>query len=419
MNRKISLGAAIAYMAIVAILAFGAAFFTAWQKFESKVNDLSERSRMYEKIEEIDKFARQYYFGDIDEDQLMSSIAGGYVSGLGDRYGLYLTAEQYSRQSQDYDGKTADIGVSVVKDPSGYIKIIEVYPDSSAYTAGMVKGDIIVEVEETSVNNDNIDLMISALKGEAGTKVKIVVRRDSEDIPLEITRRKVEAPMVTSAQYGEIGYLLIKEFNNNTPDHFIKELDKLLEKDIKAIVFDVRNNPGGTIDSVATILDRLLPEGDIVSATYKDGTTEVLAVSDDKEVALPMVVITNQRSASAAELFAQAIKDYNKGRTVGTLTYGKGLMQRIYQLRDGSALDITIAKYNPPKSPNFDGVGVKPDYEVKMSAELEKIYYELDENSDPQLKKALELANAVVKTGGFDTLTPDSSSSAPDETKDD
>lgn len=178
-------------------------------------------------------------------------------------------------------------------------------------------------------------------------------------------------------------------------------------------------NPGGTIDSVVDMLDTLLPEGDLVSATYHDGHTEVLGTSDADEVNLPMVVITNENTASAAELFAQAIKDYNKGRTVGTQTYGKGVMQTIYPLSDGGALSITVAKYNPPKSENFDGVGVKPDYAVQLTAEQQRNFYELDEETDPQLKKALELAEAVIKTGGFDGLSEIPESSPEEETEED
>ena len=178
-----------------------------------------------------------------------------------------------------------------------------------------------------------------------------------------------------------------------------------MDNGVQALVFDVRNNPGGTIDSVVAMLDRLLPEGDLVSATYHDGHTEILGTSDAQEINLPMVVLTNDQTASAAELFAQAIKDYNKGRTVGTQTYGKGVMQTIYPLSDGGALSITVAKYNPPKSANFDGVGVRPDYEVQLSAEQQRNFYDLDANTDPQLRKALELAEAVIKTGGFDGLS--------------
>ena len=241
--------------------------------------------------------------------------------------------------------------------------------------------------------------------GEEGTVLTLTVRRDNQDEEVEITRREVEVPMVTYTQYGDVGYIQIKEFHNNTPAQFDAALNALTSSGVQALIFDVRNNPGGTIDSVVDMLDTLLPEGTLVTATYKDGSTEELGYSDDDEVNLPMVVLTNEDTASAAELFAQAIKDFNKGRTVGTQTYGKGVMQTIYPLSDGGALSITTAKYNPPSGVNFDGVGVKPDYTVQLTAEQERNFYELDETTDPQLQKAVELAEAVIKTGGFDGLS--------------
>lgn len=405
MNRKISLGVAIALMAIASAVTIAITVSLNMQNFNSRMQSLREREVRYDKISEIDKLVRQNFLGDVDEEAVLNAIAKGYVDGLDDPYAMYLTPAEYKQQMQDYSGQTADVGVSTVMDPSGYIKVIEVYPDSSADTAGIQKGDLIISVDGVDVTSENNVGLVSAMRGDAGTTIELVVRRETNDIDLEVVRRKVEIPQVVSDQYGDVGYLKIKAFNNNTPAQFDAQLKALLNNDVKALIFDVRGNPGGTIESVVAILDTLLPEGDLVSATYKDGHTEVLGYSDSKEVNLPMVVITNSGTASAAELFAQAIKDYNKGRTVGVQTYGKGVMQSIYPLSDGGALDITVAKYNPPKSPNFDGVGVKPDYEVKLTPELEKILYNLDEESDLQLRKAIELANAVIKTGGFDGLS--------------
>lgn len=180
------------------------------------------------------------------------------------------------------------------------------------------------------------------------------------------------------------------------PSQFNRAIDDVIQQGALGIVFDVRSNPGGTIDSVSQVLDRLLPEGDIVSATYRDGTTEVLAVSDAQQLEMPMAVVVNEETASAAELFAQALWDYEKAKTVGVTTYGKGLMQTIYRLDDGSALDITVAKYNPPKSPNFDGVGVIPDYEVELTQEQKLMQDQLDQDTDPQLRKAQEVVNALI-----------------------
>ncbi|MFQ8600542.1 MAG: S41 family peptidase [Oscillospiraceae bacterium] len=215
------------------------------------------------------------------------------------------------------------------------------------------------------------------------------------DQSIDLVRRKMDIPTIDYRLIGANGFIRIKEFNDNTPEQFKAAIEDLQANGAKGLVFDVRNNGGGTIDSVAEMLDMLLPEGPIVTAYSKDGTEVVNKQSDANEINLPMCVLTNERTASAAELFACALRDYDKAKLVGTKTYGKGVMQRVFPLSDGSALDITIAKYNPPKSENYDGVGLTPDYEVKLSAELQNIFYELTEINDPQLQKAIEVVNAV------------------------
>ena len=392
MNRKISLGVTIALMSLAAAVAIVITAGYSMYDFNGRMQSLRESEVMYSKLNEIDGYVRQNFYGDIDEEELMNAVAKGYVSGLGDKYARYMTPD---------------------------MKVIEVFADSPAEEAGIEVGDLIVEVEGTMVTADNYSELSTSMGGEEGSTLNLVVRRDSQDDDVEIVRRNIEVPMVTWEQYGDVGYIKIKEFHNNTPAQFNTALKQLTGNGVKALIFDVRNNPGGTIDSVVDMLDTLLPEGDLVSATYHDGHTEVLGTSDADEVNLPRVVIANENTASAAELFAQAIKDYNKGRTVGTQTYGKGVMQTIYPLSDGGALSITVAKYNPPKSENFDGVGVKPDYAVQLTAEQQRNFYELDEETDPQLKKALELAEAVIKTGGFDGLSEIPESSSEEETEED
>lgn len=410
MNKKISLGAAIAFMAIIAAATFAITMVFSLSSFNDRVNSLRERENMYKKLAEIDSVVRLNFYGDIDEDILQDSIANGYVGGLTDKYGKYLTAEQYAQLMQDYDGTMVGIGIEGVKDASGYMKVTNVYSESSAEFAGIQVGDLIIKVDNTDLTAENYDQVIDGIKGEAGTKIDIVYRRDAEDTTVTVTRRSVEVPVVEGSMVGEVGYVKIKEFTNTTYDQFDRVVNKLMnESGAKALVFDVRNNPGGTVTSVSKILDKLLPAGDIVSATYKNGKTEVLATSDSNEINLPMAVLANQNSASASELFAQALKDYEKAKIVGVTTKGKGSMQKIYKLSDGSALDITIAKYNPPKSSNFDGIGVKPDYEVKLTDEQEKYFEELTVETDPQLKKALEVVSALIASSQ-NNAQPDSSS---------
>ena len=397
MNKKVSLGTAVTLMAIAAALAVAITMVYSIRTFNDKLYNIKEREATYEKLSQIDKIVRSQYFGEIDDKYLMDSIAEGYVEGIGDKYALYLTASQYRQQLEALEGQTVGVGISVLPDISGYMRVVEVYPDSSADMAGIQPDDLILKVDGLEITADTYEEAVELLEGEAGTKVTLELRQNNEDQePVELTRRKIDVPTVYYSIVDDIGYIQILEFGDATPNQFNKAIELILSEGAKGLVFDVRNNPGGTIDSVSDVLDRLLPAGNIVSATYKDGTTEILAVSDSREVELPMAVVINQKTASAAELFAQALADYEKAATVGVTTYGKGLMQTIYKLDDGSALDITVAKYNPPKSPNFDGVGVIPAYEVKLTQEQELNLAQLDQNTDPQLSKARELVQAAI-----------------------
>jgi carboxyl-terminal processing protease len=398
MNRKISFGAAVTLAIMFSTVTFVITMIFSLRNFDGRVLSIKERETMYAKLAEIDRLVRQNYYGQLDEDALNDAIAAGYIKGTGDKYGLYLTAEQYADLLDNYAGRMVDIGITCTQDTSGYIRVVEVYEESPAHTAGILAEDLIVKVDELDVTTENYEQAVDALKGEPGTIVHVTVRRGGVETALDITRRKVEVPLVSFRVIENIGYIKIKEFTDSTPDQFDRALDALVaESQVSALIFDVRDNPGGTVTSVTQILDRLLPEGEIVSATYKNGSTEVLAYSDANAISLPMIVLINKNSASAAELFTQALKDYDKAKTVGTQSYGKGSMQTIYKLSDGSALDVTVALYNPPKSPNFEGVGIKPDYEVKLAAAQEKDRSSLDETNDPQLRKALELAGATLK----------------------
>jgi len=399
MNRKITLGGAVTLAIMFSAVTFIMTMIYARNTFDSMVYNIKERETMYAKLSEVDRLIRQRYLRRIDEEKLGEELVKGYIAGIDDEYGVYMTAEQYSELQNDTQGKMVDIGVVCSQDVDGHILIEEVYPDSPASLSELVSGDLIIKVDDLAVTAETFEDAVFALKGDPGTTVTIVVRRDSIDTPYTITRRRVDIPTVEGRMVnGNVGYLKIEQFNDNTPDQFFKIFTQLTTDGAQGFIFDVRNNPGGTVESVCRILDTLLPEGPIVSARYRNiAEPQVLFSSDESEVNAPMTVLINGKSASAAELFAQALKDYDKARAVGTTSFGKGSMQEIHKLSDGSAIDFTVALYNPPTSRNFDGVGVKPDYEVKISPDLEKEMENLDETSDPQLKKALEVVTAALK----------------------
>ncbi len=409
MNRKISVGAAISLAIMFAAVTFIMTMIYSAGIFEDKVTDINEREAIYSKLNEVDMYVRENYFGDIDEEYLSDNIIEGYVEGLNDKYGIYLTAEDYAKITSDFSGSLVGIGAVFTRDVDGYIKIQEIYEDSPASVAELQVGDVIVKVDDLSVTSENYEEAVSAINGEPGTVVTLRVRSDAVENDVELTRRSIEIPTVALNTIGEIAVIRIKEFNDNTPHQFDRILRQAMEAEAQGIIFDVRSNPGGTIDSVTEILDILLPAGPIVSANYWDGTTEILAESDASSIEMPMVVVINEKTASAAELFAQALKDYEKANIVGMQSYGKGSIQNIKKLSDGSALDLTIAHFLPPYSENFEGVGVKPDFEVKMSQELMNMLPNLDYNSDDQISKALELLGVQIK----DTLFPDGSSTEP------
>jgi carboxyl-terminal processing protease len=361
------------------------------RSFNERVNNLKEREVMYEKFTEIDRVVRENYIGAIKETQLMDSVAQGYIAGAGDTYARYISAEEYAKLTTQGEEENVGIGAAVEVSPDGYLSVLEVYDDSPALTAGMQVGDLIVKIDDTDLTQENVEAQRSAIYGHQGTKIALLVRRGGEEFLLDMTRRVVVAPSVYARMITdtEIGYIQIKEFNSGTSDQFNRELDRVIAAGAKSLIFDLRDNKGGVMRQATRILDRLVPAGVIYTAQRKDGTVEEER-SDGNAIDLPMAVLTNSGTASAAELFAQVLKDYNKARTVGTVTAGKGVMQDIIKLSDGSAIELTVAYYNPPVSPNFNGIGVTPDCDVALDGD----WTVLDEETDAQLKKAIEVAVA-------------------------
>lgn len=397
MNKKISLGAALALMLVITAVTFSITMIFSRQMFSTTITNISQREAMYDKLSEIDSYVRRNYYGTIDEDNLNNYLAAGYIAGLSDRYATYYTAADYTKKQQENAGKFTGIGIHASRSESGFIQVNEVYPDSPASEAGIKVGDLIIKVNEIDVTAETYDSAISEIGGKAGTKVSMTVRSDNKDREIsEITRRVVVTPTVYSKMIGNAGYIKIVDFNENTYDQFKKAVENLIGNNkAESLIFDLRNNTGGLVDPAIKMLDMLLPEGTIATAVYHDGSTEVLGVSDANCIEKPMAVLTNENTASAAELFTQALRDFGVAKSVGSTTYGKGVMQITHSLKDGSAIRITVAQYNPPKSPNYDGIGIKPDYEVALTEEQQKNLDQLNETNDPQLMKALEITRST------------------------
>lgn len=328
-----------------------------------------------------------YYKDDVDLEQKREALFRGLVSSLGDKYSVYYNEEEFVSLQQQNEGIYYGIGAYVSFDEdinrsyvSGVIK------GSPALEAGLKENDVFWEVDGTSTEGMATDEVAALIRGPENTQVTIVIHRDDEELTLQITRRKVEHQTVDGRMLEDnIGYLQLAEFDSVTPDQFIATYEELEAQGMRAMVLDLRGNPGGNLDAVCKVADRLLPKGLIVYTIDKYGVKESYEADGKHEIQIPLVVLVNGNSASAAEILAGAVKDHNKGTLIGTTTFGKGIVQRYYPLGDGTAIKLTISDYYTPGGSNIHKVGIEPDKVVEFDAEA----YEKD-GTDNQLDAAVE-----------------------------
>ena len=391
MNRKISLGAALAFVIIAAAVAVCITMLVSRDTFNQKISNVEQQEQMYQKIQKIDQVVSDNSLYDVDSETLLNAIGQGVVSGIGDPYAEYYSSSEYQKLLDEQSGDAVGIGVLLQEDSSGdYAAVVQVYPDSPAESAGLQPGDLILEVDGSSVRGMELEEVSDALIGEKGTAVSLVYRRNGSDSTAEITRRQYSQSSVTyQVVDGDIGYLRISSFEENTPSQLNDALNNLQAQQVRGLVLDVRDNAGGDTGSCTECLDQLLPEGVLGYTRTGSSQRQILATSDDSEIDLPMAVLVNENTSSMAELFAVAIRDYDKGDLVGTTTYGKGVLQTLYPLDDGSAVRITTAYFDPPASENFDGVGLTPDYEVSLGRDQLATMGSMD--GDDQLEKAVSV----------------------------
>ena len=401
MKRKISVLTLVLSIFFTAVITFQITYISLKSEYrhESRMLEASYSNSLVGKLKLLDEKFRSLYIGDIDDDKLISAVLNGYIYGTGDRYGEYMSPEEYEQFVGDLEGEFQGIGISVIENAeSGGLEVVSVMPDSPALKAGVLVGDIIVSVGGESVAEMGADVALSRLLGKAGTFAEFSVARGGDItsvIPFSIERGYVTEQTVLYHMYddgtGEIGVIMILSFDGKTADQFAQAVEELRNQGARALIFDVRYNPGGALDSIVEILDTILPEGPIVRIENSDGSVEVLD-SDADEMNLPMAVLVNGSTASAAELFSSALQDYKKAVLVGTTTYGKGCMQQIVRLADNSAIRITTNMYDPPFSDNYDGVGVIPDVVIEADNKtLSSNRYTIADSDDNQLSAAAEL----------------------------
>ncbi len=331
-----------------------------------------------------------YLYSDkMDAEELQKWLIKGYVEGLGDPYSVYYDETETQNLLESSSGEFGGIGVSISQNvETKIITFVTVYEGSPADKAGFKDGDIVYKVDGEDVTGQDLDTVVSKIRGEKGTEVELTVYRGNnlEEHTYTAVRDIIESQTVEyEMKEDNIGYIQVSGFEGVTYRQFEAAINDLNQQGMQKLIVDLRNNPGGNYDTVCDMLDLILPEGMIVYTKDKQGTQEVVNSDDEKKLEIPLAVLINGNSASASEIFAGAIKDHKVGQLVGTKTYGKGIVQQIFSLQDGTSLKLTISEYFTPSGKNIHGIGIEPDIEVE---------YEYDEKNptrDNQLEKAIEI----------------------------
>ncbi|MSS65031.1 S41 family peptidase [Velocimicrobium porci] len=362
-------------------------------------NVAEENSQIIKKVSLLEQYIDTYYLRDTDKKQYAEGIYKGLLASLDDPYSTYYTKEEYDEVMTKSSGTYCGIGASVMQDgKSGVITIVSPFEGSPAEEAGVLPGDIVYKVEGKEVTGKDLSEVVSKMKGEEGTTVDMSLLRDTEVIDVTITRKEIETPTVQSKmlEKEKIGYIRISGFEGVTAEQFKSALEELEQKGEKGLIIDLRGNGGGRLDAVVDMLDRMLPKGVIVSTKTKEGKGEEYKSSGKEQFDKPLAVLINGNSASASEVFAGAIQDYGIGKLVGTTSFGKGIVQTVFKLDDGSAVKLTTSEYFTPKGRNIHGKGLKPDVEVELDEELAK-KINIKESDDNQLQKAIDVVQGMME----------------------
>ncbi|MDD7403275.1 MAG: S41 family peptidase [Butyribacter sp.] len=349
------------------------------------------RQKINSKVNVLEAYIDKYFLDDIDEEKMATSVYKGVINGLGDDYAAYYTAEEYKEIMEKTDGIYCGIGAYIATDTkTGLVSIVKPIKNSPAEKAGIKAGDLIYAVDGKEVTGEEISSVQALVKGEKGTKVVLTIVRKDEQKKVTVTRDEIEEDTVSCQLLDEqIGYIQVTGFESVTPNQFKNALKKLEKKDMKALIIDLRDNGGGLLDAAVEMLDQMLPKGVVVYSKDKEGNKQEYYAEDDDCFKKPLAILVNGNSASASEVFAGAIQDEEAGKLIGTTTFGKGIVQGLFGLKDGSAVKMTTAKYYTPKGRNIHGKGLTPDIKVEQSDEKNKLPVSKKE-VDNQIKAAYD-----------------------------
>lgn len=334
----------------------------------------------------------KYYLNEYDEQKMNEAAAKGYIEGIGDEYSEYITAEEYEKFSEDIYGSFMGIGIYFGKTAENEMLIISPIEGSVAEKAGIKAGDIITKVDDYEVTQDSTTTEVSdKIRGEEGKKVTLEIIREDEKMTFEMTRENVKLHYVkTEVLENNVGYISLVSFDDKTSEEFKTKLEELLNQNIKSLIIDLRNNGGGIVQEATTIADYFLDKGQrIIITKDKEGKEEITLSKQDKITDIPVVVLVNGYTASSAEILTSALRDNNRAKVVGVKTYGKGVIQNVYRLSDGSAIKLTTHEYYTALGNKLNKIGIYPTEEVELPDGVN--VYNIPRDKDTQLQKAMEL----------------------------
>lgn len=374
----------------------GAGIFGGRYVLSNKDHAVNQES--VQKAKTIESLIDKYYLDQIDNDELESYLYKGLMAGLGDPYSTYYTAEEYKELTEDTEGVYRGIGVTMQKDVStGAVTVVKCFEGAPGAEAGLQPQDQLVKVNGEDITDKELSEVVKMIKTSESDTVTLTILREGESDyrEVEVTLDTVEAPMVEHEMLDDkIGYITINQFAETTASQYETALEDLNNQGMERLIVDVRDNPGGLLTSVCDVLDSMLPEELLVYTEDKNGKKSEYNATGTDQFDKPMVVLVNGNSASAAEIFSGALQDYKVAKLVGTTTFGKGIVQQIFNLSDGSAVKMTISKYYTPSGRCIHGTGLEPDVEVDLPDEL-KNQVSIDKREDTQLQKAIETVKEI------------------------
>ncbi|MGN1162097.1 MAG: S41 family peptidase [Candidatus Fimenecus sp.] len=399
MNKKISLGLTLSLIFLSVALAVTITMTVSMKIYNKIIKDVASRATLYSTVSEIDDLVRENYFGEINENLLTAMMSGGYVEGIGDRYSYYMTADDYAAYKEEEKGNKGGIGIIAVYDSqNNNIYVAEVSEGSPAQLQGISKGDVITAVDSVAVSQGNYEDLMESLNGQKLTNVQVTFTHGGESKTVSVARGYA-AQTVYYSVANNIGYIKITAFYSTTAQQLEKALKHMSSNSVSSIIFDVRNTDTGLISNAVECIDILVPvategTGALATAVDKEGNTLETFTSDSDSVNFSMAVLINGKTSGAAELFACDLRDFGMAQLIGTKTMGNGTMQKVFELSDGGAIALTVAKINPYKSESFNGKGLEPDITIELTAEQNSRLEMLSQADDAQYQKAVELLNS-------------------------